>query len=134
VRTSNWQRGRHDIGTEEYDVIVASSVFEHVEKWYDGLKRCIGRSARRVLFFESTNKFSLKQAEYPVPFLWLAAGQVALSASNHAQGPEIMKLGIDFNQFRYAQLRRVLGEIGFKTILDVVDLSDLARLRGSRKR
>jgi hypothetical protein len=50
-----------------------------------------------------------------------------------AQGPEIMKLGIDFNQFRYAQLRRVLGEIGFKTILDVVDLSDLARLRGLKK-
>jgi SAM-dependent methyltransferase len=123
-----------DIGTEEYDVIVASSVFEHVEKWYDGLKR-VYRALRPggVLFFESTNKFSLKSGEYPFPLYGWMPDRLRYRFRIMVQGPEVMKLGIDFNQFRYPLLRRVLREIGFKTILDVVDLSDLGRLRGLKK-
>ncbi len=50
-----------DIGGEVYDVIVASSVFEHVEHWRRALKRVY--AALRpggVLYFESTNKFCPK--------------------------------------------------------------------------
>jgi SAM-dependent methyltransferase len=123
-----------DIGTESYDVVVASSVFEHVERWYDGLKR-IYRALRPggVLFFESSNKFSLKATEYRLPLYGWLPDKLRYRLRIMAQGPEIMKLGIDFNQFRYPQLRRVFREIGFKTILDAVDLADLGRLRGLRR-
>ena len=123
-----------DIGTESYDVVVASSVFEHVEKWYDGLTR-IYRALRPggVLFFESSNKFSLRPTECPVPFYGWLPDRLRYRLRIIAQGPEIMKLGIDFNQFRYPQLRRALREIGFKTVLDAVDLADLERLGGIRK-
>ena len=123
-----------DIGTESFDVIVASSVFEHVEKWYDGLTR-IYRALRPggVLFFESTNKFSLRPTECPVPFYGWLPDRLRYRLRIIAQGPEIMRLGIDFNQFRYPQLRRALREIGFKTVLDAVDLADLERLGGIRR-
>jgi SAM-dependent methyltransferase len=123
-----------DIGTGEYDAIVASSVFEHVEKWYDGLKR-VYRALRPggVLFFESTNKFSLTSGEYPAPLYGWLPDRLRYRFRIMMQGPEIMQLGIDFNQFRYPQLRRVFREIGFKTMLDVVDLADLGRLHGLKK-
>lgn len=124
----------NDIGREQYDVIVASSVFEHVEKWYDGLKT-IYRALRPggVLFFESSNKFSLRPIEYPLPFYGWLPDKVRYRLRIMMQGPEIMKLGIDFNQFRYPQLRRVFREIGFTTILDAVDVADLGRLRGVKR-
>ena len=123
-----------DIGTEEYDVIVASSIFEHVERWRDGLTR-IYRALRPggVLFFESTNKFSLKPTEHPMPFYGWMPDRLRYRFRIMTQGPEIMKLGIDFHQFRYPQLRRALREIGFRTILDAVDLSDLGQLRGLKR-
>jgi SAM-dependent methyltransferase len=123
-----------DIGTEEYDVIVASSVFEHVERWHDGLKR-VYRALRPggVLFFESTNKFSLRPTECPAPFYGWLPDRWRYRLRIMAQGPEIMKLGIDFNQFRYPQLRKALREIGFQTILDAVDLADLGRLGGLKR-
>jgi SAM-dependent methyltransferase len=123
-----------DIGTGEYDVIVASSVFEHVEKWYDGLKR-VYRALRPggVLFFESTNKFSLKPNEWSAPFYAWLPDRLRYRFRIMVQGPEIMKLGIDFHQFRYPQLRRDLRAIGFQTILDAVDLADLGRLHGLKK-
>ena len=87
-----------DIGTGQYDVIVASSVFEHVERWRDGLKR-IYQALRPggVLFFESSNKFSLKPTEYPIPFYGALPDRMRYRLRIMAQGPEIMKLGIDFN-------------------------------------
>ena len=123
-----------DLGTETYDVVVASSVFEHVERWYDGLKT-IYRALRPggVLFFESSNKFSLRPTEYPVPFYGWLPDKLRYRFRIMAQGPEIMKLGIDFNQFRYPQLRRVFREIGFKTVLDAIDLADLDRYHGLKR-
>src|SRR5579863_2584287 len=63
----------YDLGKERYDVIIASSVFEHVEHWETGLKKVF--DALRpggVFFFESTNKFSLRSAEYDFPLYgWL---------------------------------------------------------------
>jgi SAM-dependent methyltransferase len=124
-----------DLGEETYDVIVASSVFEHVEGWYDGLKN-VYRALRPggVMFFESTNKFALKHWEYQrLPLYGWLPDAVRYRIRIAAQGPEIMKLGIDFNQFRYPQLRRAFREVGFRTILDAVDLSDMDRLSGLKR-
>lgn len=115
-----------DIGMGQYDVIVASSVFEHVEKWRDGLRSVYrALSPGGVLFFESTNKFSLQSWEYPaLPLYGWLPDPLRYRFRMLVQGPDVMKLGIDFNQFRYPLLRRVLREIGFKTILDPVDLAE----------
>ena len=43
-----------------------------------------------------------------------------------------MKLGIDFTQFTYPLLRRTFKEIGFRRVLDVVDLVDPARAASSQ--
>ena len=40
------------------------------------------------------------------------------------QGPDIMKLGIDFNQFRHSQLRREFQKAGFRQIYDRVQMAD----------
>jgi SAM-dependent methyltransferase len=124
-----------DLGTEVYDVIVASSVFEHVEEWYGGLKNVYRALAPGgVLLFESTNKFALKHWEYQkLPLYGWLPDKLRYRFRMMVQGPEIMRLGIDFNQFRYPQLRRVFRELGFRTVLDAVDLSDLDRLRGSKR-
>ena len=123
-----------DIGTGEYDVIIASAVFEHVEKWYEGRTR-IYRALRPggVLFFESTNKFSLKPTEFPIPFYGSLPDSLRYRLRIMVQGPEIMKLGIDFHQFRYGLLRRTFREVGFSRYLDSVDLSDLGRLHGLKR-
>lgn len=121
-----------DIGRETYDVIIASSVFEHVEHWRSGLRKVY--DALRpggVLFFESTNKFMLRErsGEYgAVPLYgWLPdAARYRLRRAVH--GEDVMKLGIDFNQFRYSLLRRTFRELGFRQIFDMVDLVDLDRL------
>ena len=54
-----------DLGRSTYDVIIASSVFEHVEYWQQGLKKIYDAlTLGGVLFFESTNKFSFTSGEY----------------------------------------------------------------------
>ncbi len=45
-----------------------------------------------------------------------------------------MKLGIDFNQFRSSVLRREFRKLGFRKILDVVDLVDADRLAPLKRR
>jgi SAM-dependent methyltransferase len=124
-----------DLGEEQYDAIVASSVFEHVERWREGLAT-VYRALRPggALFFESTNKFSFTSGEYQgIPLYGWLPDALRYRIRVAAQGPEIMRLGIDFNQFRYPQLRRALREIGFQTVLDAVDLAELDRLRGYRR-
>ena len=124
-----------DLGVGQYDVIVASSVFEHVEDWRAALRKVY--AALRpggMLFFESTNKFSFVSGEYRgVPLYgWLPdALRYRLRVAVH--GPDVMKLGIDFNQFTYFGLRRAFKKVGFKTILDMVDLADLERLVGWKR-
>jgi 2-polyprenyl-3-methyl-5-hydroxy-6-metoxy-1,4-benzoquinol methylase len=124
-----------DIGVGQYDVIVASSVFEHVEKWYEGLKSVYrALSPGGVLFFESTNKFCLHSGEYgALPLYGWLPDALRYRFRMMVQGPEIMKLGIDFHQFRYPQLRRALREIGFRTMLDPVDLLEPERMAGLKR-
>jgi SAM-dependent methyltransferase len=114
-----------DIGEDCYDVIVCSNVFEHVEDWRAGIAR-VYRALRSggVMFFESTSKFSFTSGEYDFPLYgWLPdSWRYKLRISR--QGPDIMKLGIDFNQFTYGLLRREFRRIGFREVLDRMALAD----------
>jgi len=122
------------LGREQYDVIVASSVFEHVEHWRRGLEKIYDALAPGgALFFESTNKFSFTSGEYGFPLYgwlpnaWRYRLRIAL------QGPDIMRLGIDFHQFTYFGLRRVFRQLGFAVVKDRVDLASLDRLHGIKR-
>jgi SAM-dependent methyltransferase len=124
----------YDLGHEQYDVIIASSVFEHVEHWEIGLKKVF--DALRpggVLFFESTNKFSFKSGEFSFPLYGWLPDFLRYRLRIAAQGPDIMHLGIDFNQFRPGLLRRVFRKLGFSRIVDGVDLADPAAKTGWKR-
>jgi 2-polyprenyl-3-methyl-5-hydroxy-6-metoxy-1,4-benzoquinol methylase len=120
-----------DIGIEQYDVVIASSVFEHVEHWRTGLSKIYtALKPGGVLFFESTNKFSVgvsgEFAAFPL-YGWLPDGaRYRLRQALH--GKDIMKLGIDFTQFTHGLLRREFKKLGFSRALDIVDLVDISRL------
>lgn len=116
-----------DIGHDEYDVIIASSVFEHVEHWRAGLER-VDDALRPggALFFESTNKFSFSSGEYHFPLYgWLPDG-IRYGLRRRVHGYDIMQLGIDFNQFTYPLLRREFARLGFSMIFDRVDMANPA--------
>ena len=124
----------YELGKEQYDAIIASSVFEHVEHWEAALQKVF--DALRpggVLFFESTNKFSLKSGEFNFRFYNWFPDFVRYRLRIALQGPDIMHLGIDFNQFRYGQLRRVFQQMGFRRIVDSLDLADVSSKTGWKK-
>ncbi len=124
-----------DIGDNEYDVIIGSSVFEHVEHWRLGLAR-VHKALRPggVFFFSSTNKFSFISGEYGFPLYGWLPDQLRYKLRIAMQGPEIMKLGIDFNQFRYKILRREFKKLGFTKVLDLVDRLGPADLQNPLKK
>jgi len=124
----------YDLGKEQYDVIIASSVFEHVEYWEAPLKKVFDAlKPGGVLYFESTNKFSLKSAEHPFPLYGWYPDFVRYRLRIALQGPDIMHLGIDFNQFRYGPLRRIFKKMGFRQIVDRVGLADLSTKTGWKR-
>jgi hypothetical protein len=49
-------------------------------------------------------------------------------------GPDIMKLGIDFHQFRYSGMRKAFQRLGFKEIHDILDFADPDRSQSGLKR
>jgi SAM-dependent methyltransferase len=113
-----------DIGNSEFDVIIAFSVFEHVQHWRLGLERIYkALKPGGVLLFGSTNKFGPSN-EFDFPFYGWIPDNLRYRLRIHYQGPEIMKLGIDFNQFTYPQLRRTFREIGFQRVYDRMQIAD----------
>jgi SAM-dependent methyltransferase len=108
-----------------YDVVIASSVFEHVEEWRKGLRKVYDTlKTGGVLFFESTNKFSFTSGEYTgVPLYGWMPNSWRYALRKRVHGPEIMKLGIDFHQFTHGGLRREFKRLGFSRILDRVDIA-----------
>jgi 2-polyprenyl-3-methyl-5-hydroxy-6-metoxy-1,4-benzoquinol methylase len=118
-----------DIGYSTYDIIIALSTFEHVEHWQRGLRKIYNALRPGGLFyFYSSNRFSLRSGEYNMPFYgWLPDRwryRIRISRS----GEEIMKFGIDFNQFNHFQLKRFFAELGFERVLDqfaIIEPSDL---------
>jgi SAM-dependent methyltransferase len=123
-----------DIGDCAYDAVFANSVFEHIEKWRIALQR-VYRALKPggVFFFTSTNKFSLISYEYPMPLYGWLPDQWRYRLRISRQGPDIMKLGIDFNQFTYWQLRRAFREVGFSHIYDRIESVDLDHFFSWRK-
>jgi 2-polyprenyl-3-methyl-5-hydroxy-6-metoxy-1,4-benzoquinol methylase len=126
-----------DLGRNQYDVIIASSVFEHVEYWRRGLEKVYAAlKPNGVLFFESTNKYTLKfsATEYPaLPFYGWLPDWARYGLRQRVHGKDVMKLGIDFTQFTYPMLRRAFKEIGFRQVLDVVDLVETERLSSAKR-
>lgn len=118
-----------DIGVGCYDLIIANSTFEHVKDWRAGLAKVAAALADGgVLYFGSTNKFSLRSGEYWIPLYgWLPdAWRYALRRT--LQGDAIMEWGIDWNQFTYPLLRRYFKRIGFSAVFDRAQMLDPDRL------
>jgi SAM-dependent methyltransferase len=114
-----------NLGEAVYDVIIASSVFEHVEFWRPGLEK-LYRALKPggALFFESTSKWSIKSGELPpMPCYGWLPNWARYRLRTIIHGPDIMKLGIDFHQFTYVGLRRSFKKIGFSEVHDIVDLA-----------
>jgi SAM-dependent methyltransferase len=117
-----------------YDVVVAMSIFEHVEDWRRGLRNVYRiLQPGGVLIFESTNKFSFTSGEYNFPLYGWLPDTWRYRLRVRRQGPDVMRLGIDFNQFRYPLLRRAFRDVGFRIIEDRFDLSDPSRISSSWK-
>ncbi len=115
-----------DIGESKYDVIVSNSVFEHIEDWRYALDR-VYRALKPggMFWFISTNKFGFVSSEYDFPLYGWLPDQWRYRLRMSRQGPDIMKLGIDFNQFTYQGLRRALRQAGFRRIHDRLDVADV---------
>jgi 2-polyprenyl-3-methyl-5-hydroxy-6-metoxy-1,4-benzoquinol methylase len=110
------------IGDNAYDVIIASSVFEHVEHWERGLRRVhTALKPGGVFLFSSTNKFAFTSGEYNFPLYGWLPDQWRYKLRMTLENPDVMKLGIDFNQFRHGLLRREFRRIGFSRIDDRID-------------
>jgi len=114
-----------NIGNSKYDIIIAQSVFEHVEFWENGLKNVFNALKPGGLFlFTSTNKYSIISGEYNLPFYGWLPDSFRYSLRKFAQCDDIMKLGIDFNQFTYPQLKEAFKEIGFSKVTDLIEYTD----------
>jgi SAM-dependent methyltransferase len=124
-----------DVGDAAYDVIIANSVFEHIQYWRKALER-VYRALRPggMLFFASTNKFSFVSNEYDMLFYGWMPDRMRYRFRVARHGDDIMKLGIDFNQFTYPGLRRALREIGFSRIYDRIEVADPERSGSLKKR
>lgn len=124
-----------DLGVNQYDVILGQSVFEHIEHWRRALQKIYQALKPGGLFaFSSTNKFSFHSDEYDFPLYGWLPDKWRYRLRVSRQGPDIMKLGIDFNQFTYPQLRRAFREAGFSRIYDRVEFADPAEVSNPWKK
>jgi 2-polyprenyl-3-methyl-5-hydroxy-6-metoxy-1,4-benzoquinol methylase len=110
-----------------YDVVIASSVFEHVEDWRTGVRRVYETlKPGGVLFFESTNKFSFTSGEYTgIPLYGWMPNSWRYALRKKVHGTDIMKLGIDFHQFTHGGLRKEFQRVGFSRTLDRLEIADV---------
>ena len=112
-----------EISISKYDVIIAISTFEHVEHWEKGIKNIFNALKPGGLFyFHSTNKFSLRSGEFNFPFYGWLPDKWRYRIRISKGGENIMKLGIDFNQFNHFQLRRFFSEVGFTHVYNQFDI------------
>lgn len=118
------------IGFSKYDVILATSVFEHVEFWEKGIKNAYDAlKPGGLLIFNSTNKFALKSGEYPyLPLYGWLPDVLRYKIRIYFQDKDIMKLGIDFNQFTFFKLRKFFFNVGFSEVYDVLDFSPITEI------
>jgi len=109
------------LGTERYDIVFASSVFEHVRDYEAGIRN-VYRALRPggLFYFYSTNRFSLRSGEYPgLPLYGWLPDSVRHRFRVWRQGEAIVESShIDFNQFTHRQLERLFRRVGFTTVVD----------------
>ena len=118
------------LGKSEYDIVIASSVLEHVEHWERAIQNIFDAlKSGGVLFLLSTNKFALRSHEYKLPLYGWLPDRWRYHLRRSRQGEDIMKLGIDFNQFTHLHLRRCLKASGFSQVLDTIEMLDPENLR-----
>jgi len=124
----------YHLEADYFDAVIANSVFEHIEHWPNALQH-VYRTLKPggIFFFISTNKFSLKSYEYDFPLYGWLPDQWRYRLRIARQGPDIMKLGIDFNQFTYPGLRRAFRQAGFSKSYDRVQVMDLSRFSGLKR-
>jgi 2-polyprenyl-3-methyl-5-hydroxy-6-metoxy-1,4-benzoquinol methylase len=116
-----------DLGREQFDIIICSNVFEHVEHWRQGVRKVYDAlKPGGVMFFESTNKCSFTSGEYQFPLYGWLPNSARYRLRIARQGPDIMKLGIDFHQFTHSGLRREFRKAGFSRIMDRVEIAQEA--------
>ncbi len=114
-----------DIGTSKYDIIIATSTFEHVENWQRGLERSFNAlKPGGLFFFYSTNKFSFRSGEYWFPLYGWLPDSWRYHLRRALQAKDIMEWGIDFNQFTSSKLRRFFKDLGFSRVLDRIEVLD----------
>ena len=124
------------IGTQQYDVVIANSIFEHVPDWRTGLRSVFDALVPGgVLYFVTPNKLSLTSQEYHLfplygwlPRAWRKRLRTLL------EGPEILHLGFDYNEFNYLHMGRFLRKIGFRAALDPLDFIDPADIAHAKRR
>jgi len=128
LRLGNIEETALDRGA--FDVVIAESVFEHVEDWRRGLANVAASlSPGGVLIFCSTNRFSPWSGEFPkLPLYGWLPNRIRYWLRQTLEGPDVMRLGIDFHQFTYGTVRRALQETGFSRVYDIADLLDPERL------
>ena len=114
-----------DLGDSLYNVIIATSTFEHVKDWRGGLRK-VYRALKPggAFYFGSTNKFSFTSGEYSLPLYGWYPDAVRYRLRRSYQGPAIMEWGIDWNQFTHPQLRRTFKRLGFRAVYDRVEALD----------
>jgi 2-polyprenyl-3-methyl-5-hydroxy-6-metoxy-1,4-benzoquinol methylase len=114
-----------EIGISKYDIIIASSVFEHVKDWQKGVEKAFTALRPDGLFyFSSTNKFSFKSGEYDFPLYGWLPNSWRYRLRKARQGEDILEYGIDFHQFTFFQLRRFFYKLGFTKVFDLIDILD----------
>lgn len=123
-----------DLGRAAYDVVFATSVFEHVEhygrafaKVYEALR------PGGVLYLYAPSKFAIRSGEFPgIPlYSWLPY-RLRRRIRIARQGPGIVtSAGMDFNEFTYWHLRRHLASLGFARVVDRIDFLDRDDLASS---
>ena len=104
-----------DLGSNLYDGIIVSFVFEHVEQWRAGPRaRSTTPSSRAACSTSSRPTSSAPgRANTPCPSTAGSRTPGVSGLRKVVHGPDIMKLGIDFNEFTYPELRREFRHLGF---------------------
>lgn len=130
----NLKNVEENLGSQKYDIVIANSIFEHVEYWEKGINNVYNvLNPGGILFFTSTNKYSFKSGEYNFPFYGWFPNKFRYWLRIKKQGNDIMKLGIDYNQFTYRQLRQFFKKIGFLKVMDIIDLTEADDFNGLKK-
>jgi len=114
-----------DIGDNKYRIVICNQVFEHIENWRLALSRIYkALTPGGVFLFTSSNKWCPVSHEFWLPCYGWLPNQMRYALRRAVQGPDIMKLGIDYNQFQYPELRSAFKKVGFKEIYDLVDVAE----------